>query len=124
MDLDLTDKVAVVTGASKGIGLAITRALVEEGALVVAGARTTESLKGLPRVIAMSLDLAASDAPAKLVERAIEQHGRLDVLVNNVGPSACVFRASSAPPTKTSSGPCSSISSPPCEPPARRSVRW
>ncbi len=85
MDLDLTDKVAVVTGASKGIGLAITRALVEEGALVVAGARTTESLKGLPRVIAMPLDLAASDAPAKLVERAIEQHGRLDALVNNVG---------------------------------------
>jgi NAD(P)-dependent dehydrogenase (short-subunit alcohol dehydrogenase family) len=85
MDLELTDKVAVVTGASKGIGLAITRMLAAEGAFVVAAARTTESLKGLPRVSAMPLDLAASDAPAKLVERAIEQHGRVDVLVNNVG---------------------------------------
>ena len=40
MDLELTDKVAVVTGASKGIGLAVTRALADEGARVVAGART------------------------------------------------------------------------------------
>jgi NAD(P)-dependent dehydrogenase (short-subunit alcohol dehydrogenase family) len=85
MDLELRDKVAVVTGASKGIGLAVTRALVEEGALVVAGARTTESLVGLDRVTAMALDLAASDAPARLIQRAIDQHGRLDVLVNNVG---------------------------------------
>ena len=44
MDLGMTDKVAVVTGASKGIGLAVTRALAEEGAVVVAGARHTESL--------------------------------------------------------------------------------
>jgi NAD(P)-dependent dehydrogenase (short-subunit alcohol dehydrogenase family) len=85
LDLKLTDKVAVVTGASKGIGLAITRALLDEGAHVVAGARTTESLQNLPRVSAVSLDLAAPEAPGKLVERAIEQHGRLDVLVNNVG---------------------------------------
>jgi NAD(P)-dependent dehydrogenase (short-subunit alcohol dehydrogenase family) len=85
MDLRLKDKVAVVTGASKGIGLAITRALADEGALVVAGARTTETLKDLPRVSAMPLDLTAPDAPAHLVGRAMEQHGRLDVLVNNVG---------------------------------------
>ena len=39
MDLQLTDKVAVVTGASKGIGLAVTRTLVQEGAIVVAGSR-------------------------------------------------------------------------------------
>jgi NAD(P)-dependent dehydrogenase (short-subunit alcohol dehydrogenase family) len=85
MDLQLRDKVAVVTGASKGIGLAITRTLADEGALVIAAARTTESLQNLTRVTAMPLDLAAPDAPGALVRKAIEQHGRLDVLVNNVG---------------------------------------
>jgi len=85
MDLELADKVAVVTGASKGIGLAATRALVDEGAHVVAGARSTESLDGLDRVTTVAVDLAVPDGPALLIERAIQQHGRVDVLVNNVG---------------------------------------
>ena len=85
MDLALTDKVAVVTGASKGIGLAVTRALADEGALVVAGARTTDSLADLERVSAVAVDLAAPDGPAALVGRALAEHGRIDVLVNNVG---------------------------------------
>ena len=85
MDFKLADKVAVVTGASKGIGLAATRALVDEGAHVVAGARSTESLDGLDRVTAVPVDLAAADGPALLVANAIDEHGRVDVLVNNVG---------------------------------------
>jgi NAD(P)-dependent dehydrogenase (short-subunit alcohol dehydrogenase family) len=85
MDLGLTDKVAVVTGASKGIGLAVTRALLEEGAHVVAGARSSESLEGIERVTAVALDLASSEGPAGLISRAIDEHGRVDVLVNNVG---------------------------------------
>ena len=85
MDFKLADKVAVVTGASKGIGLAATRALVDEGAHVVAGARSTESLDGLDRVTAVPVDLAAADGPALLVGNAIDEHGRVDVLVNNVG---------------------------------------
>ncbi|APR86601.1 3-oxoacyl-[acyl-carrier protein] reductase [Minicystis rosea] len=85
MDLKLAGKVVVVTGASKGIGLAVTRAFVDEGAKVVAGARTTQSLEGLPGVTAMSVDLTAKDGPARLVQRAVEEHGRVDVLVNNVG---------------------------------------
>jgi NAD(P)-dependent dehydrogenase (short-subunit alcohol dehydrogenase family) len=85
MDLKLTDKVAVVTGANKGIGLAVTEALVAEGALVVAGSRSTENLDGLDRVIAIPVDLAAADGPGSLMQRAIDEHGRLDVLVNNVG---------------------------------------
>jgi NAD(P)-dependent dehydrogenase (short-subunit alcohol dehydrogenase family) len=85
VDLELTGKVAVVTGASKGIGLAVTRALAEEGAEVVAGARTTDSLDHLDRVIAVPVDLATPDGPGMLVKRAIDEHGRIDALVNNVG---------------------------------------
>jgi NAD(P)-dependent dehydrogenase (short-subunit alcohol dehydrogenase family) len=85
VDLGLADKVAVVTGANKGIGFAVTQALLAEGAFVVAGSRTTDNLDGLDRVTAVSVDLAAAAGPALLVQRAIDEHGRLDVLVNNVG---------------------------------------
>src|SRR4051812_38233812 len=85
MDLQLTDRVAVVTGASKGIGLAITRTLAAEGAHVVAGARTTAPLEDLPRVTPVAVDLSDPDGPATLIAHAVQQHGRLDVLVNNVG---------------------------------------
>jgi NAD(P)-dependent dehydrogenase (short-subunit alcohol dehydrogenase family) len=85
MDLQLTDKVAVVTGANKGIGLAITEAMVAEGAHVVAGALTTENLDGRERITAVQVDLLAENGPAALVQKAIDTHGRLDVLVNNVG---------------------------------------
>jgi NAD(P)-dependent dehydrogenase (short-subunit alcohol dehydrogenase family) len=85
MDLELTDKVAIVTGASKGIGLAITRAFLAEGARVVAGARSVESLQGLAGVTPVALDLTTSAGPQALIDRALEVHGRVDVLVNNVG---------------------------------------
>src|SRR3954470_24813541 len=85
MDLQLTDKVAVVTGASKGIGLAVVRELAAEGALVVAGARRTEPLDGLDRVDAYAVDLVDPDGPGRLIAHAVGLHGRVDVLVNNVG---------------------------------------
>ena len=85
MDLGLAGKVAVVTGASKGIGFAVTEALAGEGAHVVAGALTTDSLEGREGVTAVPVDLAAPDGPSTLVGRAIDEHGRVDVLVNNVG---------------------------------------
>lgn len=85
MDLELTEKVAVVTGANKGIGLAVTQALLAEGTYVVAGSLSTENLDGIDRVIAVPVDLMAPDGPALLVRRAVDKHGRLDVLVNNVG---------------------------------------
>jgi NAD(P)-dependent dehydrogenase (short-subunit alcohol dehydrogenase family) len=85
MELELTDKIAVVTGAGRGIGLAATRALADEGAYVVAGSRTTASLDGLARVTPVAIDLAAPQGPAQLIQRALDEHGRIDVLVNNVG---------------------------------------
>jgi NAD(P)-dependent dehydrogenase (short-subunit alcohol dehydrogenase family) len=85
MNLELEDRVCVVIGASKGIGLAVTRALVAEGAVVVAGARTVESLRGIERVTPVAIDLGSRDGPGQLVKRAVDDHGRIDVLVNNVG---------------------------------------
>ena len=85
MDLLLKDKIAVVTGASKGIGLAVVKSLATEGALVVAGARTTETLAALDGVTGVAVDLARPEAPAALVDAAVRKHGRVDVLVNNVG---------------------------------------
>jgi NAD(P)-dependent dehydrogenase (short-subunit alcohol dehydrogenase family) len=86
MDLGLHGQVAVVTGASRGIGLAITRSLVAEGARVVAGARRSSSeLDELARagsVQVLEVDLAEGAGPGRLVELA---GGRVDVLVNNVG---------------------------------------
>jgi NAD(P)-dependent dehydrogenase (short-subunit alcohol dehydrogenase family) len=85
MDLELADKVAVVTGASKGIGLAVARELAAEGAWVVAGARGTGSLEGIERVTPYAVDLTDPDGPARLIRHALERYGRIDVLVNNVG---------------------------------------
>jgi NAD(P)-dependent dehydrogenase (short-subunit alcohol dehydrogenase family) len=85
MDLELTDKIAVVTGAGAGIGLAITKVLADEGVRVVAGSRSTETLDGLDGVTGVAVDLSEPSAPAELIRRAIHDHGRLDVLVNNVG---------------------------------------
>ena len=85
MDLDLNDKVAVVTGGSKGIGLAIVRTLAAEGAHVVAGALTVDALQGIDGVTALAVDLVEPDGSQRLVREAIDRHGRIDVLVNNVG---------------------------------------
>ena len=79
MDLGLTGKRAVVTGASRGIGLATARALAAEGAIVTAGARSRgPEVEGVTWV---EVDLARAGGPERLVEAA----GGVDVLVNNVG---------------------------------------
>jgi NAD(P)-dependent dehydrogenase (short-subunit alcohol dehydrogenase family) len=85
MDLELGGKVAVVTGASKGIGMAVARELAAEGAHVIAGARTVAPLEGLDGIAPFAVDLTDPEGPARLIGHAVEQHGRLDVLVNNVG---------------------------------------
>lgn len=85
MDLGLAGKVAVVTGASKGIGLAVVHALRAEGARVVAGARRTGPLAALDGVHPVAVDLATPDGPGRLVDEAVATFGGIDVLVNNVG---------------------------------------
>ncbi len=88
MDLHLSGKIAVVTGASKGIGLAVTRALVDAGAHVVAGSRTIgddlPALEETGHVSFVPVDLSLPDAADELVAAAAHRGG-IDVLVNNVG---------------------------------------
>lgn len=89
MDLNLSGKVAVVTGASKGIGLAITRSLAVEGVSVAAGARggsdELSELAARSAVHPVLVDLTTPEGPARLVEEATRTFGGLDILVNNVG---------------------------------------
>ena len=91
MDLNLTNKTALVTGGSKGIGLAVATALAEEGVRVAVGARgTTPELKELMNdhdVEHFAVDLADPHGPARLVAAVAASYGALDLLVNNVGAS-------------------------------------
>jgi len=86
MDLHLSGQTAIVTGASRGIGLAVTRGLVAEGVSVTAGARKfSAELNDLARtgmVRAVEVDLAEPGGPARLVNAADDL---IDILVNNVG---------------------------------------
>lgn len=85
MDLQLSGKTALVTGGSKGVGLATVRQLLAEGVSVVTGSRTiTEELKSTA-VIPVAVDLTTPDGAAELVSRATTELGGLDILVNNVG---------------------------------------
>lgn len=89
MDLHLESKVALVTGASKGIGLAITCALAKEGVRVVAGAREFDApmlqFVDNAQVQPVAVDLSTDDGPAQLVAEAVRAFGGIDLLVNNVG---------------------------------------
>jgi NAD(P)-dependent dehydrogenase (short-subunit alcohol dehydrogenase family) len=86
MDIDLTGRTAVVTGASKGIGLAVTRVLAAHGARVIAGARSSSAEIGAlardQHVTFAEVDLADPAGPGRLIELAGD---RVDILVNNVG---------------------------------------
>jgi 3-oxoacyl-[acyl-carrier protein] reductase len=99
MDLGLTDKVAIVTGSSRGIGLACARALVAEGCRVCICARGPERLaeaalevEALARrpnmVLAVQADVSTTAGVDLVVARTVETFGGIDVLVNNVGRAA------------------------------------
>jgi len=93
MDLQLQDKVAVVTGGSKGIGLGIVRSLIAEGVKVVNVNRSDAEGRALEAEYAalgkdclfVQGDLTDTDACRYAVEQTLERFGRIDILVNNAG---------------------------------------
>jgi NAD(P)-dependent dehydrogenase (short-subunit alcohol dehydrogenase family) len=86
MDLRMNGQTAVVTGASRGIGLAVTRGLVAEGVHVIAGSLKSsadlDELAGAGTIRVVEVDLAEPAGPSSLVAAAGD---RIDILVNNVG---------------------------------------
>tara|TARA_A100001037_G_scaffold110729_1_gene100969 strand:+ start:4064 stop:4819 length:756 start_codon:yes stop_codon:yes gene_type:complete len=94
MDLQIKDMVALVTGASVGIGTGIVKVLADEGCKLIITARRDDLLNGLAdeveaaghdRPLVVTQDLTADDAGATLKKVVDDAHGRLDILVNNAG---------------------------------------
>jgi NAD(P)-dependent dehydrogenase (short-subunit alcohol dehydrogenase family) len=106
MDLGLTDRVAVVTGGSEGIGKAAAFSLAAEGAKVVICARRAEVLAQAAaeiqaatggEVLAIPTDVTKPDEVRQLFEQTIKAFGRIDILVNNAGTSSAhPFEATTA----------------------------
>ena len=97
MNLEIEDRVAIVTGASRGLGRAAASALAEEGMKVLGVARSTGDLESLaaeaPASIAVAeCDMRDLEQVAALPQQAVERFGRIDVIVNNAGIApAAVF---------------------------------
>ncbi|MHB8652998.1 MAG: 3-oxoacyl-[acyl-carrier-protein] reductase [Terriglobia bacterium] len=91
--MDLQGRVALVTGASQGIGKACALALAEAGAQVALGARNVEKLQGVAneieakgeKTLVLSLDVSSRDSIKASVAKVLEAWGKIDILVNNAG---------------------------------------
>jgi ribitol 2-dehydrogenase len=90
MDRSLSGKVAVVTGASSGIGLATAQALADAGALLVVAARSTERLEQAVHdfggaATAITTDVTSTQEVDRLIDKTIDLHGRIDIVIANAG---------------------------------------
>ncbi len=90
IDFELEGRVAIVTGASRGLGHAITLALIEQGVRVLATARSLDELQKLKSIASERIHISQCDmkdtaAVARLPDEAVEAFGQLDVVVNNAG---------------------------------------
>ncbi|MFJ8235996.1 SDR family NAD(P)-dependent oxidoreductase [Ureibacillus sp. NPDC094379] len=97
MDLGLKDKVAVITGASKGIGLYSALQLVKEGAKVAIAARDEETLKEAQQfieqqtgenILTISADVSTEEECKRVIEKTVKHFGQLNIVINNVGTSS------------------------------------
>src|SRR6266699_5821085 len=93
MSNNIQGKVVVITGASSGLGEATARELSAQGATVVLGARRADRIEALAdeltrrggKALAVPTDVIHSEQVKKLVDRAVQAHGRIDVMINNAG---------------------------------------
>ena len=92
MNLDLAGKIAIVTGSSRGLGLASARALSAEGCGVTLCARGADrlaeaaaSMPNTSRVLTVAADVSTAAGAQRVVQHTLETFGRIDILVNNVG---------------------------------------
>jgi short-subunit dehydrogenase len=87
--MNIKDKIIIVTGASGGIGLALTKTLANKGAKVVLAARSANTLKKMEKEIsntyAVPTDMRQKEDVKKLIQKTKEKFGRIDILVNNAG---------------------------------------
>ncbi len=91
--MTLKDQIAIVTGASRGIGRAICEALARDGATVIATARNTDAVHSWavesgdlqPRIVPMALDVTDRAACDRIIDEVSTKHSRIDILVNNAG---------------------------------------
>ena len=103
----LKEKIAIITGGGRGIGLAIARAFSVEGAAVVLAARTLEEIKAAAaaieadggKALAVACDAVDEDQVRALVKETLKYFGRIDILVNNAGAGA--FRPAYGTPNST-----------------------
>ncbi len=101
----LKDKIAVVTGSTKGIGRAIAEGYANEGATVVVCGRSVDLANALAeeltnqgkKALAMRLDVADGDSIAQVFDEVVARFGRIDILVNNAGISPIYKRAEDTP---------------------------
>jgi 2-deoxy-D-gluconate 3-dehydrogenase len=96
IDLKLDDQVAIVTGASRGLGRAAALALAGQGVRVLVAARSLDELKELEKsmpgqILAAQCDMKDTDAVAALPAQAIDSFGRLDIVINNAGIAPAGF---------------------------------
>ena len=87
--MEIKDKIAIVTGASAGIGLALARLLAEKGATVILAVRSADKLKQLEKEISGSIaiptDMQKAEDIHNLIHLVRDKFGRIDILVNNAG---------------------------------------
>ena len=94
MDLKIKEKVAIVTGASAGIGFSVSKEFLENGVSVVMVARDPEKLnlasenlkkQGHKSILTISADVSLAPSADEIINQCIKKFGKLDILVNNAG---------------------------------------